>query len=406
MTTAFRRLLTAFAASNLADGAFAMSLPLVALSITRSPAAFASVTLVGRLPWLLFALPAGAFADRLDRRRTMTVVNVIRAVAIGGLAIAVGTDSAELWMLYVIGFGLGVGETLFDTAAQSVLPSVVATTDDLDRANGRLAAVELTTNQFIGPPLAAVIAGASLAGAVAGSAGLYLVAGITLMTMSGSFRAVRTGSTTMRQDIADGVSYLAKHELLRLLALIVGISNLASTAGIAILPLYMISPGPTGLSVTGYGLLLTTIAAGSVIGTTLVQPVRDLLGTRRTLLIGTLSFPLFSLVPVLTDSIPLMAAGFFIAGAFSISWNVITVSIRQRIVPDELLGRVNAGYRLVAWGTMPLGAALGGATAAAFGLTAALIIAAAVSSLCAPIVFLGVTSERLETGRPTGQQIP
>ena len=395
MPRALRRVIAASAASNLADGAFTIALPLVALSVTRSPAAFAAVTLVGRLPWLLFALPAGALADRLDRRSTMIAVNVVRAAAIGTLAVIVGSGQAELWMLYVIAFALGSGETLFDTAAQSILPSIVEP-DQLDRANGRLYAVELTSNQFIGPPLAAIVAGATLAGAVAISSALYLLAGIVLLTLAGSFRAQRAEPTTIRRDIATGVRYLANHQLLRLLAVCVGVSNLASTATVAILPLYIIAPGPIGLNETGYGILITTIAAGSVLGTFLVERLRTRLGTRRLLFLATLSFPLFSLAPVASGSVIVIGTGLFVAGAVSVSWNIVTVSIRQRIVPDDLLGRVNAGYRLVAWGTMPVGAALGGIIAANYSLTTALITSAAISATCTPIVYFGVTTERLE----------
>lgn len=397
MKTNFRRLLAASAASNLADGAFTIALPLVALSMTRSPAAFASVTVVGRLPWLLFALPAGALADRLDRRVTMISVNIARSAAIGMLALAVGSGRAELWMLYVIAFVLGSGETLFDTAAQSVLPSMVSA-DQLDAANGRLYATELTTNQFLGPPLAAVVAGATLAGSVAISSGLYLIAGIVLLTLSGSFRADRSGTpTTVRQDISAGARYLASNRLLRVLAVCVGVSNLASTAMISIMPLHVIAPGPIGLNGTGYGLLITTIAAGSVLGTLIVGRLRSRLGTRRLLLLATLSFPLFSLALVITDSIALIALGLFVAGAVSVSWNILTVSIRQRIVPDQLLGRVNAGYRLVAWGSMPFGAALGGIIANTFSVPTALFTAAAISSLCTPIVYFGATAELINT---------
>lgn len=407
MAPNLRRLIAASGASNLADGAFTLALPLVALSITRSPGAFAAVTLVGRLPWLLFSLPAGALADRLDRRRTMISVNVARSLVIGVLAVLVGVGQAELWMLYVLAFALGTGETLFDTAAQSVLPSIVEA-DQLDRANGRLYAVELTANQFIGPPLAAVVAGATLAGAVALSSGLYLLAGVVLVTVSGSFRAGGgTGPTTLRADIADGVRYLANHRLLRVLALCVGISNLASTATMAILPLHAIAPGPLGLDETGYGLLITTIAVGSVLGTFLVERLRLLLGTRRLLLLSTLSFPLFSLAPVVTDTVWLVGAGLFLAGTIAVGWNIVTVSIRQRIVPDELLGRVNAGYRLVAWGTMPLGAALGGIVASTVSVPAALFAAAAISSLCIPIVAFSITTDLLEAhASPVGQPSP
>jgi MFS family permease len=303
--------------------------------------------------------------------------------------------------LYVIAFALGCGETLFDTAAQSVLPNIVEP-DQLDRANGRLYAVELTANQFVGPPLAAIIAGATLAGAVATSSGLYLVAGIVLLTVSGSFRADRAGdTTTIRSDIASGVRYLAHHPLLRVLAVCVGVSNLASTATIAILPLYIINPGPVGLDETGYGILITTIAVGSVLGTFAVERLRARLGARRLLILATFGFPLFSLAPLAKNSVVVIGIGLFVAGAISVSWNIVTVSIRQRIVPNQLLGRVNAGYRLVAWGTMPLGAGLGGIIASTYGLTTTLITSATISAICTPIVYYGVTNQRLEHDEPT-----
>ena len=127
----FTWLVSASGLSNLADGAFQITLPLVALGITRDPGAFASVTLVGRLPWLLFALPAGAWADRLDRRRTMVLVDIVRAGMIGALALIVAVNLEQLWLLYVVAFGLGVGETMFDTAAQSILPNSWSTAGSL-----------------------------------------------------------------------------------------------------------------------------------------------------------------------------------------------------------------------------------------------------------------------------------
>ena len=334
----------------------------------------------------------------------MISVNVARAVAVGGLALIVGVGGAELWMLYALAFVLGVGETLFDTAAQSVMPNIV-NSDQLDHANGRLYAVELTANQFLGPPIAAVIAGATLAGAVAVSSGLYLLAGLALIAITGSFRAsAEPRTTTIRRDIADGLRYLAGHRLLRVLAVCVGISNLASSATMALLPLHVISPGPMGLNEAGYGLFITTFAVGSVIGTLLVGRLRELLGTRWLLIVATASFPLFSFAPVATDSPWLAGLGLFVAGAASVGWNIVTVSLRQRIVPDQLLGRVNAGYRLVAWGTMPLGAALGGIIAGTFTIPTALITASAIGAICTPIVYYGIPPQLLDAASPTSHR--
>jgi MFS family permease len=400
----FRCLLAASAAANLADGIFQVALPLIALSITRDPGAFAAVTLVGRLPWLFASLPAGALADRLDRRRTMLRVDVARVVVLGALALIVAAGHQQLWILYVVAFVLGVGETLHDTAAQSVLPNVVAP-DDLARANSRQYAVELGANQFVGPPLGGLLAAAALAGAVSASVVGYALAALALSMLVGSFRPARTGTaTTLRTDIAAGVRFLVGHRLLRTLALCVGISNLASTAMISVLPLYAVRPGPVGLSDAGYGLLLTGFAAGSLIGAFFVERIEARIGRRRALLAAAATFPVTSLVPALTTSALVIAAAFVAASALNIGWNIITVSLRQRIVPDHLLGRVNAGYRLLAWGTMPLGAALGGVIGARFGVVAVFWTSAVLSALCLPLLLTqlgdaGVATERAARAR-------
>lgn len=392
MRSSYQRLVVSSGLSNLADGIFQVALPIVTLGVTRDPGAFATVALALRLPWLLFALPAGAFADRLDRRRTMLLISLGRAVVIGGLAAIVLSGGETLWLLCAAAFVLGMGETLFDTSAQSIIPSVVPA-DDLSRANARLYAVELTANQFIGPPIGGLIAGIAAAAALGGSAGAYVLAAVVLALISGSFRPERTGpATRLRHDIAEGARYLNRHRLLRTLAILVGISNLTWTATLAILALYAIEPGPMGLPEAGYGALLAVGAAGALIGTFIVPSMERLLGRSRALLVSYVGFSALEGLPGLTASVPAVAASFFVAGAIGIAWNVITVSLRQRIVPDRLLGRVNAGYRLLAWGTMPLGAGLGGLLGDLFGLRAVFLTAAAASLAGVPL-FLAVVSD-------------
>src|SRR6266508_1482781 len=211
--TGFRKVLVASGLSNLADGVFQIALPLVTLGITRDPAAFAVVTVALRLPWLLFALPAGALADRLDRRRTMFLVNAGRGGLIGILAVAVATDNESLPLLCAIAFALGIGETLFDTAAQSLVPNLVDP-DDLSRANSRLFALEMSLNQFAGPALCGFVVGISDALALFVSTGAYVVAAGTLALVVGNFRPERNGPPTrLRQAIVDGIRYLATHRV-------------------------------------------------------------------------------------------------------------------------------------------------------------------------------------------------
>lgn len=397
LPASFSRLVAASGSSNLADGVFQIALPLVALGITREPAAFASVTVVGRLPWLLFALPAGALADRLDRRMTMLLVSLARAALIGLLAVVVAEGWEELWILYAVAFALGTGETLFDTAAQSILPSIVEDPEGLARANGRLYAVELTGNQFVGPPLGGVLAGISLALALAASSGAYLVAAVCLVVLTGRFRPERAGEPTrIRTDIREGLSYLGRHRVLRSLAICVGISNLAFTAQFSVFPLFAVDPGPMGLSEAGFGFLLTAMAVGSVAATPLVERIERRFGRYRVLVVTLVVFPTVAATPALTASVPLNAAAAVTVGFFNVLWNVITVSYRQRVVPDHLLGRVNAGYRLLAWGTMPIGAAIGGALGTAIGLRGTFAVCGALGLTCLPVLLRGVRPADLE----------
>ena len=178
--------------SNLADGVFRMALPLLALHFTRSPALIAGLELVRTLPWLLGSLPIGALVDRLDRRGTMVWANTARATFVAVPAAAIALDGGSLWLLYVVAIGTGIAEVFYDTAAQSILPSFVPR-PLLDRANGRLYAVELGAQEFAGPPIGGVLVAGALALSFTVSAALWVVALGALLALHGSFRPPRRG---------------------------------------------------------------------------------------------------------------------------------------------------------------------------------------------------------------------
>jgi MFS family permease len=383
--------------ANLADGVLWVALPLLAVRLTRSPLLIAGVTVAARLPWLL-APVAGAFADRLDRRQSMVRVNLVRFVLLGGLALAVAGDVATILMLYAVAVLLGVGETLFDTSAQSLLPAVVGR-DDLTRANSRLYAVELVANTFIGPPLGGLLAAAGLAIALGLPAAAYLVGAGILALLSGSFRAVGAGpagSSRLRDEIAEGTRFVWRHPVLRPLAIMLGLQNMAFSAAFSVFVLFAVAPGPMGLTDAGYGVLTATLGIGSLLGSWLAVGVERRLGRVRTLVLSILLNGLTLLVPVITAQPIPVAASMTASGAGIVFWNVVTVSLRQRITPDRLLGRMNASYRLVGWGTMPLGAALGGILAEALGLRGAFLVAALIT-FAVLIGFRYVTEESIAT---------
>jgi MFS family permease len=374
----FNKAMVASGFANLADGVFWVALPLLAVQHTRSPVLIAGVTIAARIPWLL-APVAGALADRLDRRQTMIRANLVRTVLLGGLALAVAADLASLAMLYAVALLLGVAETLFDTSAQSLLPALVAR-DDLTRANSRLFAVELVANTFVGPPLGGLLAAAGLAVAVGTPAAAYLVGAGCLALIAGGFRAVGAGpagSTRLRDEVVEGMRFVWRHRVLGPLAVMLGVENMAFSAMFSVFVLYAVAPGPMGLTEAGFGVLLAMLGVGSLVGTWLAVPVERRLGRVRTLVVSVVLCAASLAVPAATALVVPVAASQVVSGVAIVLWNVVTVSLRQRITPDRLLGRMNASYRLVGWGTMPLGALAGGVLAETLGLRATFAVAAA-----------------------------
>lgn len=399
------KLWSSSALSNLADGIFKVALPLVAIRFTRSPTLIAGLTFALTLPWLLFALHAGALADRLDRRRAMLGANCARAGLLALLVVAVAVDAGSIWALYLAALGIGVAETIYDTSAQSIMPQVVDR-DQLSRANGRLYAAELTANQFVGPPVGGFLVAAGAVAAFGAPAALWAVAIGALLLVRGPFRIPRDTPTTLRTDIAEGVRYLWDHRLLRTLAVMVGVFNFGSNAVFSILVLYAVGPGSAmQLSEPAFGLLLTATAAGSLLGTFVADRVESWLGRARSLVLTVLGSALMLATPAVTADPFAVGAAFFVGGATIVIWNIVTVSLRQRIAPARLLGRVNSGYRLVAWGTMPLGAATGGLLAEFVGLRA-VFVAMALVSLSLLVGMRIVTDEAMDAAerdaeRPT-----
>lgn len=367
---AFWRLWVSSGSSNLADGLVKVALPLAALQLTRSPVLIAGVAVATTLPWLLFALPAGALVDRVDRRRAMLAANAARAALTALLALAAALDLDSIGVLYAVALGIGVAETVHDTAAQSMLPALVPH-ERLPRANGRLIAVETTANEFAGPPLAGLLVAAGAAVAFSAPAVLWCAAVASLWLVRGSFRAERRERATVRADITEGLRFLWRHRLLRVLAVMGGVFNFARGAVGAVLMLHVVGPGSAmGLSERGFGVLLTTMAAGGLVGSLVAERVVRVCGRTRSLASAVLAGALMAGAPAVTARPVLVGAAFFTGGLAVVVWNVIVLSLRQRTTPDRLLGRVTSGSRLLAWGALPLGAAAGGVLGQAVGLRA------------------------------------
>ncbi|MEU4214851.1 MFS transporter [Actinoplanes sp. NPDC026623] len=381
----FTRLWTASAVSNIGDGVTMVAGPLLVASITTDPALVAGAVFVQQLPWLLFSLISGAYVDRLDRRRLIVVVNLFRAVALAALTAAVATDTVTVAVIYTVFFLLGTGETLADTAFGAFLPAIVAP-DRLTGANTRLSATFTIANQFAAKPLGAwlfVIAAAAPFGvnALTFAVAAALVAKIRQVPapVSGPHR------TRLRADIAEGVRWLWGHRLLRTLAVSMGLANVAFCAAFAVFVLY--TRERLGLSDVGYGFLLITFAVGGLIGTTVAASLQKAFGTTAVLRAG-LIIEVVTHATLATTTTPLLAAAILIIfGIHSMVWGVIVVTMRQRVVPPGLLGRVASVYSLLDLGGAALGSLLGGLLAQIWGLTTPFWIAAAAMAVITAVAW-------------------
>jgi MFS family permease len=366
----FRKLWTANAISNLGDGVTFVAGPLLAASLTRDPLLVAGLAFAQRLPWLLFSLVSGVLVDRLDRRRLMATVDVARSLLLGLLGVAVLLEAATIPLLYAVFFAVGVAETLFDNASVSILPSVVAR-ERLPKANGRLLGARVVAEDLAGPPLGGVLFAAAAAVPFLLDAGTFAAAAALVAAMRGRFRVERPEEappTTLRSEIAEGVRWLWRNRLLRILALAIGLMNVTFMATASILVLY--ANERLGLGPAGYGLLFSSMAVGGGAASLVVERIVGWLGPATTMRVGLLIEASTHLVLALARSPLVVGAILALFGFHAITWNVTSISLRQELVPERLLGRVNSAYAVFSSGGTALGAVVGGLLARRFGLTA------------------------------------
>lgn len=399
----YRKLWSASTVSNLGDGVTLVAGPLLAASLTRDPALVAGIAFAQRLPWLLFSLVSGALVDRLDRRRVMWTVDGFRTVLLSFLGLAVLLDFVSIPLLYVVFFLMGTAETLFDTASVSILPAVVPP-QNLEKANGRLFGAEIVSNQLAAPPLGGLLFAVAASVPFFLDAGTFAAAAALVLFMRGKFRAERkegTPPTTLRAEISEGLRWLWENRLLRTLAVSLGIMNLTSSATISIFVLF--AQERLGLGSVGYGVLLTAIAFGGVAGSLTAEQLVGWLGAGTTMRIGLLIEATTAGVIALSREPLVVGAMLALFGFHAIVWNVVTISLRQQIIPERLLGRVNSVYRLLGLGGMSVGALLGGVLARGLGLTAPFWFASFSVAILAVVVWRILDNETVHLATHSGE---
>ncbi|MEV4502303.1 MFS transporter [Streptomyces klenkii] len=386
--TGFGLIWTAVTVSGLGDGMRFIALPLLAAEVTDDPRQVAAVTLAEQLPWLLVGLIAGALADRLDRRRVLWTVDFARSLVAGALAASIASGRPSVLLLAAAGFLLCCGQTLYTGAWSAVVPAIVAEPEARIRANAALQSGALVTATLLAPPLGALLFAVAPALPIGVDAVSFAVAAALVFVLRGDFSARipdapgEPGAVRgLRRDVAEGVGWLRRHPVLRRLCLVAGATNLVTTGMIAVLVLY--ARDVLGLDGLGYGLLIAAFSVGGVSGAAVAPRLVRRLGTRRVLLSAVIGSAVTAAGAGAAPAALVASCCVAGYGAMSLIWEITAVTLRQQLVPAELLGRVSMSYQLVSNGAGALGAAMGGVLAQLAGLRAPFLAGAAVLAFAA-----------------------
>ena len=393
-TSPFRALWGANALSNLADGLVFVTMPLVAAGLTDDPRLVAGLATTYALVRLGVALPVGVHVDRLDRRTLLVVANALRGFAVLGLAVSIQSGVASLAVLYAVMAVVGVLESAADGAAVAVLPSIVPR-DRLDRANARITGTQLVADEFVGPPLGGILFALAAAVPVYATGGLWVAAGAVALALP---RRARDASVpadptdpppSVFREAAAGVRWLAGHRVVGSLALIGGLASVGYMLPFSVLVLF--AGERLGLDAAGYGVLLAASALGGLAGSAIAAPLRARLGSRWTIT-SALGLGAASLAGLAVTRDPIVAGALLALYILhAVVWGICATSLRQRLVPADLLGRVGAAGRVVSLLGLAAGSALGGVLATA-GIALPTVAGAIVFTACA--VLAGVALRR------------
>ncbi|MEV6207250.1 MFS transporter [Kitasatospora sp. NPDC051914] len=376
----FRHLLAGAAAAQAGSQVTLVALPLVAvLELDASPFQVGLLTAAETAAFLLVGLPAGAWLDRVRKLPVLVRADVVRCLAVGSIPPAALAGVLTMAQLYLVALVTGVATVFFDVAHQSFLPQVLPR-EQLVGGNGALETVR-SSAQIAGPGLGGGLVqllGAPLA--IAADAVGYLTSAVLLLRIRVTEAAppAPEPGRTLRAEVAEGIRFVLRHRLLRVIAAATALSNLFAAVLMAVQTVFWIRV--LELSPVAVGLLLSVSAVGGLAGALCAGWLAGRVGQARLILLSTAVTAPFALLWPLARGgagggvLFAVGSGAVLCGA--VVYNVAQVSFRQSVCPPELLGRMNATMRFLVWGTLPLGALAGGAVADAAGPRAALWVCA------------------------------
>ena len=364
----FRWLLAASIVTNAGDGIAIAAGPLLVASQTHDPFLVSLALLSEYLPHLVFGLFAGVVADRHDRRRIVAGVNLFRSLVLVVLTAMIVTGVVDIAIVLVTLFVLGTAETFADAASSTLIPSLVAR-EDLGVANARQQGAVLLLNQLVTPPIGAFLFAIGMALPFGANAAGFALGAVLVSRVAASTRPDRpAGPSHLRREIAEGIRWLVHHPPMRTLALTILLFNVTYGAAWSVLVLY--AGQRLGMDAVGFGLITAATAIGGIVGTVAYGSLERRFSLADLMRIGLLIETATHLVLALTTSSTVALVTFVIFGAHAFVWGTTSTVVRQRAVPDALMGRVGSVYRIAIMGGIVVGTPIGGLLARAFGITA------------------------------------
>jgi MFS family permease len=353
---------------------------LAAVGLHASPLQFSLLGVLGFLPFILFALPAGVWVDRLHRRRILIVGDAARAVLLLLIPLLWATNTLHMWHLLVITFVIGIFTVFFDVAYQSYLPSLVER-EQLMEGNSKLQ-LTVSITQVAGPSASGgLIAAITAPYAIFVDAISFVVSTVFMVRMRHRetipVHTADAPRSKMWPDVKEGLHWVVGHRWLRAIATCTGVSNFFSSLLFAIVILYFTRT--LHLHAWETGLVFAVGSVGSIAGALFVNRLQKRIGVGPTIVVTAIAFSgggLFYPLAPRSFPLPLLMLAQVLFGFGSVAYNITQVSLRQAITPERLQGRMNAAMRWIVWGTIPLGTLAGGAIATAYGLRAALWVGA------------------------------
>lgn len=373
------------ALANLADGIVAGALPLIAVSLTRSPGEISLIQTAFWLPWLLFGILAGIVVDRYDRRHVQLVGSAVRVLMMVGVAWISFTDRLTMPILIGAAGLYGITQVFVDLAGSSIIPQL-APRSRLAAANGRIMGIQQVFTSFLGAPLggAILVLGSGWAFGIPAALGILFLLIIGL-GLRGDYRAEQSNepSSGRMQEVLEGIRFQMRHPVLRPLLINGSILNFANTAYFAVFVLWMVGPeSAVKLEPQQFPILLAVLAVGAVAGSVTAERLVSWIPEVPLILaIGLINSALLA-VPVFWPDVWIIAVALFVIGFSNIIGNVVRRSISQRLIPTAKLGKVGGASGMINYGLMPVGALLGGIVGEAWGLPTVFIGSVVLMLVC------------------------